>query len=190
MTKKTIMVSCTSQQKGLSRHHEANISAESPETGQHPWFQKEVRNQERTRCAAGTARKGQATIEPLGSSAHIVVERKTFPRAVRLLDAAQFRRVFAHPTESSDGLFRVLAIPNDVGYARLGLAISKRCARRAVERNRIKRIVRESFRAGQAAVGSLDLVVLCRVRAVTHPNADLFRSLQVHWARLRKRCHG
>ena len=48
----------------------------------------------------------------------------------------------------------------------MGLAIAKKCARRAVDRNRLKRLVRESFRLERLGLPGLDLVVMCRRDAV------------------------
>ena len=70
---------------------------------------------------------------------------------------------------------------------RLGLAISRKSAPRAVDRNRIKRLIRESFRRGQAMRCAADLVVLGRPPARTADNATLVRSLRRHWTRLQER---
>lgn len=109
-----------------------------------------------------------------------------FPRAARLLDKAQFQQVFDDPRKSMDPYFTVLARPNAEPLARLGLAIAKKCARRAVDRNRLKRLVRESFRLERLGLPGLDLVVLCRRDAVTADNLQLRASLTRHWARIRK----
>jgi len=68
--------------------------------------------------------------------------------------------------------------------ARLGLAIAKKQIPRAVDRNRIKRVVRESFRILQ--LHEHDFVVLARRDTVTATNAQLFLSLKHHWDRLLK----
>ncbi len=94
---------------------------------------------------------------------------------------AEFRRVFSGSKRSPDGLFTVLARDNEVGMARLGLAIARKCVKRAVERNRIKRIIRESFRTHRQALAGFDLVVMCRPSAVLASNADLATSLLKHW---------
>ena len=47
----------------------------------------------------------------------------------------------------------------ETGSARLGMLVSRRHARRAVERNRIKRCIREAFRLEHEALGALDLLV-------------------------------
>lgn len=76
---------------------------------------------------------------------------------------------------------------SDRGEARLGLAIAKKQVRRAVDRNRIKRIVRESFRHHQQQLASVDYVVMARRDTAAASNAELFVSLQHHWKRLIKR---
>ena len=71
------------------------------------------------------------------------------------------------------------------GAARLGLVIAKRQIRRAHERNRIKRLVRESFR--QLPVrerAALDIIVIARHAAEEHDNATIARALARHWQRL------
>lgn len=57
-----------------------------------------------------------------------------------------------------------MAKPNDLGHARLGLVVSKRLFPRAVDRNRMRRRIREAFRQQAAGLPSLDLVV--RTQAV------------------------
>jgi ribonuclease P protein component len=69
--------------------------------------------------------------------------------------------------------------------ARLGLTISRRAAKRAVDRNRLKRIARESFRA--QALSALDFVVMARSDAAGADPAVLRQSLDRHFRRLDKR---
>ena len=111
-----------------------------------------------------------------------------FSRRARLSNKADFSHVFAQPVKSGDPYFTVLARPNSLGFPRLGLAISRKSAPSAVVRNRIKRIIRESFRYHQHALGGLDLVVIGQPKIGTQANAVLFTSLQRHWDRLRRRC--
>lgn len=125
----------------------------------------------------------------------------SLPRSARLLDGGAFERVFAAPTRSADRYFTVLARERDdaageaagrdarlpvIGGARLGLAISKRCAPRAVARNRIKRVIRESFRHVRSGLPEVDVVVMCRRAAADADKQALFASLNAHWKRIRR----
>lgn len=47
----------------------------------------------------------------------------------------------------------------DAGFPRLGILVSKRHAARAVDRNGIKRCIREAFRLEQERLGPLDLLI-------------------------------
>ena len=111
-----------------------------------------------------------------------------FSRRARLTGRKAFTGVFARPVKSSDRYFTVLARPNDLPYSRLGLAISRKVAKSAVARNRLKRVVRESFRHHQQELGGLDCVVMGRASAVGQGNVILFASLQRHWRRFARPC--
>lgn len=102
----------------------------------------------------------------------------------RLSTKADFGYVFASPTVSRDACFSVLRRKNDRDYCRLGMAVSKKNCRKATGRNRIKRVVRESFRLNQAELARLggeDFVVLPSVQAATICNSSLNDSLREHW---------
>ncbi|MEW6353453.1 MAG: ribonuclease P protein component [Pseudomonadota bacterium] len=105
-------------------------------------------------------------------------------RKFRLTKPAEFQRVFQNACKSGDAALLVLARRNDRGYPRLGLAISIKAARGAVTRNRVKRIVRESFRRHQAALGSLDFVVTGRPLLAEKTNPELRAALDKHWQTL------
>jgi len=103
----------------------------------------------------------------------------------RLLDAAAFTRVFKKATRSRDKWFTVLYRENEKDIARLGLAVSKKHCRQATGRNRIKRIVRESFRQHQEKLVGLDVVVINQPAARAATNQQLFDSMLGHWRRCR-----
>ena len=82
-------------------------------------------------------------------------------------------------------MFTVLYRPNGKNSPRLGLAIGKRNCRKASGRNRLKRVVRESFRQEKARLGGLDVVVINQPGATRASNQVLFDSLARHWKRCR-----
>lgn len=80
----------------------------------------------------------------------------------------------------------MLCRPNDLDRARLGLAVSKKVCARATGRNRLKRVIRESFRRHQeslAVQGGVDIVVLPKRGAASMCNTTLRSALEQHWAR-------
>jgi ribonuclease P protein component len=75
----------------------------------------------------------------------------------------------------------VLVLPNDISHARIGLSISARAVGNAVERNRIKRVIRESFRLREENLPAVDIVVNARSGVASVDNEALRTSLEHHW---------
>ena len=111
--------------------------------------------------------------------------RARLPRQARLKSSSDFQNVFAKPMVSADRCFKILARRNDCGRPRLGMAVSRQVDRKAVGRNRIKRVIRESFRHYfRERRPSLDFVVLPRRDSDTICHRRLSQSLERHWQRI------
>ena len=68
---------------------------------------------------------------------------------------------------------------------RLGLAISKKHLKKAVDRNRVKRLARASFQENQQQLQSLDIVVLLRNnRSSTATKEQINGELEQLWKQL------
>ncbi len=106
----------------------------------------------------------------------------------RLLCAKDFSGVFDHTLfKVHQPSFLILATAKPVAAsARIGLVVAKKKVRRAHERNRVKRISRESFRLHQRDLAGLDIVVLPKVGIEKISNADLHQQLQLAWQKLSK----
>jgi ribonuclease P protein component len=86
----------------------------------------------------------------------------SFPQRLRLKTADQFRIVYEHRTSRSSGPLTAYAIPNDLEHCRLGLSVPRRVGT-ASRRNRVKRLLRESFRLMQHDLpGGYDVVINVR----------------------------
>lgn len=109
-----------------------------------------------------------------------------FTRSVRLTRPAEFQRVFQQGKRFFEGEFNARAVSNDVGHPRLGMAIAKKALRRAHERNRIRRLVRESFRQHYGGLPPVDLVLTCRSDVLGLSNQAIFQQLDGLWLRLHK----
>jgi ribonuclease P protein component len=111
-----------------------------------------------------------------------------FSPAQRLLSSAEFARVFRSGRRSSDPWFTVIAAPSPCPFARLGLAVARKVSRSAVQRNRIKRLVRESFRKHSAELPALDIVVMARPGAAECDNLRLATSIDALLERTARLC--
>ncbi|MFG6138966.1 ribonuclease P protein component [Halomonas sp. B23F22_10] len=110
-----------------------------------------------------------------------------FPRQLRLLTAGDYRRVFDSAAFKVHGKgLMALASPNDLGHPRLGLIFSKKNVRRAVDRNRLKRIARDSIRLRQHRLPPVDIVLLARRGVQDLDNATVHRQLHGMWKRLER----
>jgi ribonuclease P protein component len=111
-----------------------------------------------------------------------------FKKSSRLLSSSDFQTVFNDaPLRASHQHFLLLARQNKLASCRLGLVIAKKHVRLAVERNRIKRLIRETFRVKQQQLTGLDVIVLARKGMNELPNAQLIDQLNLQWFRLMRK---
>ena len=117
----------------------------------------------------------------------------TFPHSHKLHGQAAFEAVYAKGVRKHSGPLTVFAIPNSLGHCRLGLSTPGKVGI-AVKRNRIKRLLRESFRLSQHDwPQGYDLVIVVR----PHETAILaeyqrllfsaVRGLHLEWERKARR---
>jgi ribonuclease P protein component len=67
------------------------------------------------------------------------------PKSALLRKGREFDKVYRQGKRCRGNGFSLIFIPNDLGYNRIGISIHRKL-KGAVRRNRIKRIIRESFR--------------------------------------------
>jgi ribonuclease P protein component len=111
------------------------------------------------------------------------MEACCFPRAARLRKAAEFAALRGG-TRIACRHFHAEYRFSSLDTARLGLVVSRRVSKLAVERNRLKRLARESFRRWRPALPFLDLALIARPSAVPVDGNELLADLEGLWRRL------
>jgi ribonuclease P protein component len=112
--------------------------------------------------------------------------RLTLPPQRRIRRKPQFDQIKAEGRRMGNGHFGLTVKPNDSGGPRIGLAVSLKVAGNGVERNRIRRVIRESFRLRQHELPALDLVVSARGRVRGADSHELRTSLADLWGKLKQ----
>lgn len=117
-----------------------------------------------------------------------------FTKATRLLTPFDYKQVFAAAAlRVSTKELLILARSNQLDHARLGVVVAKKNVRQANQRNRIKRITRETFRHQQHQLvdpsGGIDAIVLARNGLGLLDNAALHKLLDQLWRQLQRKAN-
>lgn len=111
-----------------------------------------------------------------------------FGKNRRLLNSSDFSAVFNDaPFRASHPSLLILARPSATNEPRLGIVVAKKHVRLAVNRNRAKRIIRESFRLQQHNLPAIDAIVLARRGADSLTKDELQQILDGLWKRVVKK---
>jgi len=111
-----------------------------------------------------------------------------FPKKSRLLNAEEYTAVFnGNQLKVANRYFLILALQRNDSGPRLGTVVAKKNVATAVHRNRIKRIIRDSFRHQQGLLLNLDLVVLVRKGTDKLQNKAVRENLSRLWLDLEKK---
>lgn len=102
----------------------------------------------------------------------------------RVKERRDFQRLLSARCKSSDHTVMVLACPNGLTRARLGIAVPKKQVRIAVKRNRLKRRVREFFRHHKPKLAGFDTLIIVRKPACELTGIQFHDLLEFHWARI------
>jgi ribonuclease P protein component len=114
--------------------------------------------------------------------------RLRFAADLRLRSKPQFDAIYAGGRRIDDRFFAARVKPNGLTHPRVGLAVAVKTAGNAVKRNRLRRLVRESFRLAQHELPAVDVVVSAKFAAAEAPVTSLRASLATLWKRVASTC--
>jgi ribonuclease P protein component len=106
----------------------------------------------------------------------------------RLRSKLQFDALYASGRRIDDRFFGLRIRSNGLAHPRIGLAVAVKTAGSAVARNRLRRLIRESFRLAQHQLPAVDVVVAAKFAATGAPPASLRASLATLWQRVASAC--
>jgi ribonuclease P protein component len=110
--------------------------------------------------------------------------RNRFKKQNRLLDSKEYSFVFNKAEKIGNRYFIILFRKNNKIFPRLGLIIAKKNIKHAVNRNKIKRIVRESFRNKVNNLNENDYIFLAKKEISQLSNLELRYKLDEKWKKL------
>jgi ribonuclease P protein component len=110
-----------------------------------------------------------------------------FNRESRLLTPDHFQNVFKNAIRFSSKHFTILITPNNSDTKRIGFAVAKKRVKLAVQRNRIKRIVRESYRLNQHNLPSIEIVVMVKSGIDQLDNNEINQQIISIWKKINRR---
>lgn len=160
----------------IRTYHEAHLSTVKNASPADPRVSRAHENAGRPRyhpCAPRKRAGPPQRLTQAGDGSHVP---RTRPG--RLTKPAQFEAVLAGGRRSGSRSFLARALPNPELGARLGLIVGKKVAPRAVDRNRVRRLVRIVHGRLATELGNLDVVVQLRDTPRNRDNAALFRELE------------
>ncbi len=113
--------------------------------------------------------------------------RFRYSKKLRIREASEYQQVFKQRKRLYSSHFVLYYRPNNLDHPRLGVITSKRNVRHANQRNRIKRVIKETFRHHQRVLNSFDLVFIARTGAELADNQEIRQCLEQLMSRLTER---
>ena len=107
-----------------------------------------------------------------------------FKKPERLQKSSEFSRVFRNGRKRVGNLMLIYYAENNLGFPRAGFIASKRFSKKAVERNRAKRLMREVFRLNKHNLPPFDIIFIAKKGLIGRKFSDVekdFKNLVRDW---------
>ena len=170
-----------SSNQTTDQSHETNVPAEQPQEKE----DSRVPGQDEVRRRAESL---EASPQPWAQAPRGLNRdrRATLPSASRLRKRREYLESYQEGERVPGGRLVLFVRPNEHGRPRLGVTVTRRVGKSAV-RNRLRRLVRESFRRHRHEIEAWDLVVNVRASAVGSRYDEIERELLRLLRRARRR---
>lgn len=121
------------------------------------------------------------------SQANAVLKPYGLSKPQRLKNPSDFQRVYASKQwgGSKHFTFNVLADDTETLNS-LGVTVSKKVSKRAVDRNHLKRVMREFYRQRKAQIDGAHLVITAKPSSRNASSDERFKSLEELWSKVLK----
>ncbi len=101
----------------------------------------------------------------------------SLPKSVRITKAKEYTQIFQKGKHTHGKFWQIVFAPSENNKSALGLAVSKKIHKRAVDRNLYKRLARETYRKNQEKLSGINTVVMTKNHTRVD-NATLIEDLE------------
>ncbi|MBW5803036.1 ribonuclease P protein component [Coxiella endosymbiont of Ornithodoros amblus] len=111
---------------------------------------------------------------------------KSFSASWRIRTTDEFRCIYATRQRIIGRYYFLYYRENEIKHSRLGVVTSKCNVRKAVWRNRVRRVVKEAFRTRKKKLPAFDIVVVAKASSVEVGNKELYQCINKLFTQLER----